>query len=155
MRKRLFLIFTVLAICIGLFLANAKNAYTEEAALVKIWAQKKGASKRMPMRTDPPTLNIEKDTIVIWMNGVAGKEIQIVFEDGKTCRDVTANTSLKQPGFFMDAKNCYVTSYLPYTSTSALQFPEAGNFGYIVVLEDGTVAAKGKIMVKDKIKESN
>jgi len=155
MRKGLFLIFTVLAICFGIFLANAEKAYTEEAALVKIWAQKESASKRMPMRADPSTLHIEKDTIVIWMNGVAGKEIQIVFEEGKTCRDVTANPSQKQPGFFMDAKNCYITSYLPYTSTSALQFPQTGDFGYIVTLEDGTVAAKGKIIVKDKIKESN
>jgi hypothetical protein len=146
MKKKLLLIFTILAVALGMLLANAGNNYAGDAEIVKIWATEEGDKKGM--HADPATLKIKKNTIVVWMNGVQGKEVQVVFEDGKTCRDVTANPNLKTPGFFMDSRNCYVTSFLPYASTSTLQFPEAGGFDYSVMTSDGTMSSKGKIIVE-------
>jgi len=146
MRKRLFLIVTVLAVGLGMLLANAGNTCAGDAEIVKIWASSEGGSKGI--RADPPVLTVKKNAIVVWMNGVQDKEVQIVFEEGKTCRDVTANPNLKHPGFFMDSKSCYVTSFLPYSSTSTLQFPKAGDFDYSVLTSDNTMSAKGKIVVK-------
>ncbi len=142
MKKGLFMIITVLAVGLGMLLTNAGNAFAGEAEIVKIWA-KHGA-----MKADPAVLTVKKNTIVVWMSGVEDKEIQIVFEDGKTCRDVTANPDLKRPNFFMDAKDCYVTSFVSYANTSTLQFPEAGNFDYKALTIDGTMTAKGKIIVR-------
>ncbi len=153
MRKRLFLFVAVLAVSLGMLLTNAVNIFAGEAAIVKIWAKTEGATKGI--RVDPLALTVEKNTIVVWMNGIQDKEVQIVFEEGKTCRDVTANPNLKEPGFFMDSRGCYVTSFLPYASTSTLQFPEVGSFDYMVMTSDGTMSGKGKILVKYKIKEHN
>lgn len=145
MKKILFLVFVFFAVAVGMMVANAGDTLAGEAEIVKIWAASEGDQKGI--HADPAVLNVKKNTIVVWMNGVANKEVQVVFEDGKTCRDVTANPNIKQPGFFMDSKSCYVTSFLPYASTSTLQFPEAGDFEYKVMSIDGTLSAKGKIVV--------
>jgi hypothetical protein len=142
MEKRLFFILTVLAVGLGMVMANAGNTLAGEAEIVKIWA-KDGA-----MHAEPANLNVKKNTVVVWMNGLVGKEIKIVFKEGKTCMDVTVNPDMKEPNFFMDAKGCYVTSFVPYTNTTSLQFPEAGNFDYVILTSDGTMSAKGKIFVK-------
>lgn len=150
MRKRLFLIGSVLAVGLGMLLSTAADIFAQEAAIVKIWAKTEGETKGI--RVDPSLLTIEKNTIVVWMNGVPDTEVQIVFQEGKTCRDITANPNLKQPGFFLDSKGCYSTTFLPYTETSTLQFPEVGSFDYKVVTADGTMSSKGIIVVKYKIK---
>jgi hypothetical protein len=62
-------------------------------------------------------------------------------------RDVTANPNEKSPDFFLDAKNCYLSTLMPYAETTALEFPEAGTFEYTVQSNDGTVKTKGKIIV--------
>jgi len=145
MRKSLFPFVVVFAVGLGMLLASTVDSFAQDAAIVKIWAKTEGKTKEI--RVDPVELTIEKNTIVVWMNGIQGKEVQLVFEEGKTCRDITANPNLKQPGFFLDSKGCYVTSFLPYATTSTLQFPQTGSFDYSVVTEDGTMSGKGKIIV--------
>ena len=142
MRKKLFLITTIVSVGLVMLLASAGNIFAQEAAIVKIWA------KDQTINIDPPLLKVKKNTIVLWMNGILNAEIQTVFEDGKRCMDVTVNPDLKHPGFYMDAKHCFVTSYVPYTATTSLQFPEAGSFEYTVVTMDGKMKAKGRIVVK-------
>lgn len=146
MTKRKILIASILSLGIVIFIANAENTFSQEASMVKIWGKKEGMSRGI--HADPLVLTVKKNTIVVWMNGVKDKELQIVFEEGKTCRDVTANPDLKQPGFFMDSKGCYVASFLPYLSTSALQFPETGEFDYRVLTKDDAMSTNGRIVVK-------
>ena len=98
---------------------------------------------------DPAITYIRKNTIVLWMNGFADKELQVVFREGKTCRDVTANPKLQAPGFFLNSKSCYVTSSLPYLGTSTLQFIELGEYAYAVQTEGGKLKVKGKIVVRE------
>jgi hypothetical protein len=133
----------------GMSLTNYNMAMAAEAQLVKI--QPVGdlnMDKLTGLYIDPRTLYIDKNTIVVWMNGVPKQEVQVVFQDGKACRDVTANPMGSKLGFKLDAKECYVTSFIPYADTSSLQFPESGTFYYFVQNADATIIAKGKIEVR-------
>ena len=128
---------------VGISVAPHNVAMAAEAQLVKI--QPVGEEGKVTgLYIDPQNLYVDKNTIVIWMNGVPEQEIQVVFEEGKACKDVTANPM----GFKLDASNCYVTSFVPYADTSSLQFPESGVFNYIVQTEGGKLRAKGKIEVR-------
>ena len=146
MIKRKILIASLLSLGIVIFIANAENTFSQEASMIKIWSKKEGMSRGI--HADPLVLTVKKNTIVVWLNGVKDEEIQISFEEGKTCRDVTADSNLKNPGFFMDSKGCYVASFLPYGSTSMLQFPETGEFDYRVLTKDDTMSTNGRIVVK-------
>jgi len=149
-RKRLStagIIFVGLAM--GMFLVSPTIAERAiDAHLVKIMPDQKGGGAK-GMYLNPEILNITKNNIVVWMNGIEATEVQVVFQEGKTCRDVTANPNLKVPGFFLDSRNCYVTSFIPYSSTTTLQFINVGSYDYEVMTEDGKLTAKGKIVVRD------
>ena len=92
---------------------------------------------------EPPILQIEKGTTVVWWND-AKAEIRIVFQDGKSCADVTEAPSQ----FSMDTKSCYVTTWLPFGSTSSLRFTESGVFEYSVEYSGRKKASKARIVVK-------
>lgn len=129
---------------------KADDAFSTSASLVNIYAT---AGDKAEMIVDPPTMYISKDTVVVWINGVAIKnrdsqEIQINFEDGKTCKDVSLSPDLK--GFGLDNKGCYVTSFIPYASTSSLKFTEVGTYSYTVATQDGKHKKDGKIIVVQK-----
>jgi len=128
-----------------LLFLNIGRGIAFEAKLVKIVPLAEGAG----FYVDPPTINIKMDTVVVWLNGVRDKELKVVFQEGKTCMDVTANPNPDQPGFYLDADSCYVTSFVPYAATTMLQFPKMGTFDYKVVTKDGQTQAKGSIIVTE------
>jgi hypothetical protein len=133
---------------LGIFFMNpAMAGQASDAQLVKIMPEMKG-DKVIGFTINPQVASIKKNTIVVWMNGISNQEVQLIFHEGKTCKDVTANPNLKMPGFFLDSKNCYSTSFLPYGTTSTLQFVDIGTYDYSVVTEDGKMSAKGKIIVQ-------
>jgi len=110
----------VLLMALGLSLLTPGIASAAEAKLIKI--QPVGEEKLVGFYLDPPTLQIERDTIVIWLSGVQAEDIQVIFMEGKTCKDVTAN-----PGAFkLNDQSCYVTSFMGFGETSSLQFMESG-----------------------------
>lgn len=138
--KKLNVLLTVLAF---LVLISPGHLLGADANIVKIF----NASGDKPvMMLDPPDLYISTNTVVIWMNGYEGVEVQVSFDDGKACQDVTVSPT--QLGFSM-SQNCYVTSYIPYAATSSLKFTEAGTFKYTVSTQDGKVTTAGKIVVRD------
>lgn len=141
--------FILASLFLATLVANPVAAQeSTEAKLVKIGPDYEGNSNKLKgFHLDPATLYIRKKTVVVWLNGVPVKEIQVVFNEGKTCRDVTANPNLKIPGFFLDSSNCYVTSFLPYLATTTLQFVDVGTYKYKVTTEDGKMTAEGKIIV--------
>jgi hypothetical protein len=120
---------------------NQNMAPAAEAQLIKI--QPVGDRNVTGLHIDPSNLSISKNTIVIWMNGVPDREVQVVFENGKICKDVTVNPMR----FKLDAKDCFVTTFIPFADTSSLQFPEAGTFNYTVQTEGAKLRSKGKIEV--------
>jgi hypothetical protein len=95
---------------------------------------------------DPATLQINKNAIVVWLSGVQGEDIQVVFMEGKTCKDVSA----KPKEFNMNSMGCYVSSFISYAGTSSLQFVESGTYHYYVATATGNIKAKGSIIVRGK-----
>jgi hypothetical protein len=133
----------------GMHLVSHGNAVAAEAKIVKIQPVEEGmGGKLIGLYIDPQTLHIEKNTIVIWMNGVPQQEVQVAFEEGKACKDVTANPIGFHPDLDKET-SCYVASYIPYAATSSLQFPQAGTFKYFVQTKEGKVKAKGEIIVRE------
>ncbi len=137
-----FWVFVICMVSIGLFL-DTKEAFSgTDAKLVKI--QPVGEGLIVGFYIDPPDLYVEKNTIVVWLSGVKDEDIQVVFMEGKTCKDVTAYP--KQ--FAMDNKDCYVASSISYGETSTLQFVEPGTYRYYVATMEGKIKAKGSIIVR-------
>lgn len=96
---------------------------------------------------DQPIIYVPVGSIVIWLNGVEDHEVKVSFQDGKACQDVVYSPKFK--GFSLDAKSCFVTTFMPYAATSSLKFTTPGTFEYDVLTEDGTMNTKGKIVVRD------
>ena len=115
----------------------------EDATVVLIY---KAAGDNSELRLNPPDLYVKKNTVVIWMNSVMGEEIQVVFRDGKACKDISFSP---EAAFNLDSKSCYVTSFLPYAATSSLKFMETGEFDYMVQNLSEKISGKGKIIVRD------
>ena len=144
--KGVLLVGTFFIVAVLVFLVDQGITQAADATLIQI--KPKGENKVTGFIVEPETVTVKKNAIIVWMSGVPEMEIQVVFNEGKTCRDVTVITDQQNPGFYMNAKNCYVTNFLSYCSTSTLQFPEAGSFEYVVVNEDGKLRAKGEIVVE-------
>jgi len=94
---------------------------------------------------EPNTMLIKGGTCVVWINFARVPGVQVVFEEGKACEDVTD----APVGFKLDAKNCYVTNFIDFAATSSLLFNEKGVFRYI--LKAGQEKVNGKIIVTDSI----
>ena len=92
---------------------------------------------------EPKTIQIPKGGCVVWVNWIRDPEVQIAFEEGKKCEDMTDAST----GFKMDARNCYVTSFVPLGGTSSLRFNEVGTFSYEITAGGGS-KEKGEIIVK-------
>jgi hypothetical protein len=125
-------------------LVSPPLSFATDAQVILIFKSK---GDNTELRLNTPDLYVKKGTIVIWMNSVVDEEIQVIFRDGKTCKDVSFSPAEK--GFSLDAKSCYVTSFIPYASTSSLQFTDAGSFDYSISNLSGKITGKGKIIVRE------
>ena len=134
--------FVLVALAV-LFLVAPNQLLAADASVIKIYKSSKEEGK---MVLDPPELYITSGTVVIWMNGFEGTELEVSFADGKACQDVTVSPA--QWGFKM-SKTCFVMSYIPYAATSSLKFTQAGTFKYTVTTMDGKTKTTGKIIVRD------
>ena len=95
------------------------------------------------IRIEPDITLISEGGVVIWNNWAKSSEVKIVFEEGKVCQDVTEASM----GFTLDAKQCYVTTWIPLGGTSSLRFTEKGKYPYVVEAAGG-VKSKGAIYVE-------
>lgn len=141
MKKRIYLYAGVLALLFAtvLVLPLHDTIHAQEAHFVGI------SSKGDPAKAiiiDPNSITISKGAVVAWVNW-AEDEVQIVFEEGKKCEDVTEGHTK----FKLDADNCFVTSYVRLGETSSLRFNVAGDFKYEVRTAGGD-KVKGEIVIK-------
>jgi hypothetical protein len=129
----------VVAMMIGLL--GLETVFAQECRLIKIH----GRSEHPSLAIEPETSFISKGDCVVWFNRVFTDEVQIIFDDGKKCLDVS-----KSPmGFSLDAQSCYVTSWMPFAGTSSLRFMEKGTYGYVVKTKSWKgIQAKGHIIVE-------
>ena len=141
-------IFTLLSMCMALFIVNPVSIWAEEKEgdkcfMVRI--QGKGpAAKDQVVNLTPQYLAVPAGSCIIFINWVRADEVMVSFEEGKTCANVTQAPS----GFGLSDKGCYVTDYLPMGKTSSLMFMEAGDFRYDIKLEGmAAPVAQGQITV--------
>ena len=130
-----------LLMAMSLLLITWKPTVAMEAQLITIQPVVK--DKIVGFYLAPVDLKVEKNTVVIWLNSVQGEDIQVIFMEGKTCRDVSGN----QKEFSLNSKNCYVTTFMSFGKTSSLQFIESGAYKYYVATETGNIKATGSIIV--------
>lgn len=135
-------LFTLLIV----FSTNSLSAgNSSDIKVIKIYKSK---TEKGDLVLDPPVIYVNKGTVIIWTNGIDGKEeVQVVFADGKRCKVVSFSPA--QNGFSLDAKACYATIFMPYASTSSLKFLDIGTFEYSVATQDEKKKVKGKIIVRD------
>jgi hypothetical protein len=131
-----------------LVLVDHEPIEAEESQLVRIFGGiSTGAGELMkPIRLEPPTMTVSKGAVVVWLNWARSAEcVQVSFEDGKKCDDVT-----DAPTGFEMADGCYVTSWITFGGTSSLRFNETGTYTYTVSAKTGGETRKetGKILVK-------
>ncbi len=134
-----------LVVSLSLLVMSERTSLGLEAEIIKIEPDPPPSKGKMAgISLDPKTTQINRNAIAIWVNGLTGEEVQVIFEDGKTCKDVTAN-----PQFFgLNARSCYVTSFIKPFGNASLQFPESGKFEYKVTTVDGKLESKGTIIVR-------
>jgi len=142
-KKRLLISFgvsCVVALMIGLLSWETISA--QECRLVRVH----GRSEHPSLTIEPQTSFISKGDCVVWFNRVFTDEIEIMFEEDKRCLDVTQNP---QGAFTLDAKSCFVSTWIPFASTSNLRFMEKGTYDYVVKAKNWKgIQAKGQIIVE-------
>jgi hypothetical protein len=149
MKKRVLTVTALLFVLSSmLVLVDHQPIDAEESQLVRIFGGiETGAGElKKPIRLEPPTMTISQGGVVVWLNWARTVEcVQVSFEDGKKCDDVTdAPTGFEMTG------GCYVTSWITFGGTSSLRFNEPGTFTYTVTAKTGGQERKetGKILVK-------
>ena len=131
-----------------LVLVDHQPIDAEESQLIRIFGGiSTGAGElKKPIRLEPPTMTISKGGVVVWLNWARSVEcVQVSFEDGKKCDDVT-----DAPTGFEMTSGCYVTSWITFGGTSSLRFNEPGTYVYTVMAKTGGEVRKetGKILVR-------
>jgi hypothetical protein len=136
---------TVFAVVLSLGFIVETPVLCTEAQLVKIEPVTAG-DKIVGIKLDPPKLTIAKQAVVIFLSGVPGSVVKVIFNDPVACEDVTADPKLMK--FYSQWKDCYTTTYLPFAEASSMQLKKAGALPYMVRTEDGKMTVKGEIVVK-------
>ena len=132
----------------ALVLVDNRPIDAEDSQLVRIFGGiETGAGElKKPIRLEPSTLTISEGGVVVWLNWARSVEcVQVSFEDGKKCDDVTdAPTGFEMTG------GCYVTSWITFGGTSSLRFNQPGEYTYTIMAKTGGQERKetGKILVK-------
>jgi hypothetical protein len=134
-----------IAFAFTIFVTNQAALDAESCRIVRLYGKPDASDSLTGLRIEPASLLVWKGDCVIWANWIAAQEVRIVFDDGKKCEDVTDGAT----GYKLDAKNCYVTSFVSPGGTSSLRFNELGTFKYEVVVGD-THKRKGEIVVKER-----
>jgi len=158
-KKLLFIAGLSLVVALTAFLVSKGTLDAQKCSIIRIHEEKGSAGTTV--RIEPESLQVSKDTCVIWINWVPKQEVSIVFrEDGKRCQDATA-----APMGFKMAENCFVTDFIPLGGTSSLKFNDEGTFKYEVevpgerkatgplALGHGEVKATGEIVVSAAMEE--
>lgn len=134
----------VLVLASMLLILQSANLWAMDASIIRIHKTNKAKGG---LFIQPPILYMTKGNVVIWMSWVQDEDIQIVFEDGKRCMDVSYSPNKND--FSLNVKSCYVHNYLSYASTTSLKFLDTGTFEYSVHTKNKKEKTTGKIIVRD------
>ena len=118
------------------------NAQFGTVRIVRIWWGTGAASETVVL--EPGTTRVSQGAVVAWWNK-GREEAKILFTSGKECESATAGPT----GFMLEAKDCYVASYIPSGGIASLKFDEVGTFEFEVSIKDNG-KAKGTVVVTAK-----
>ena len=115
------------------------NAQYGTVRIVRIWWGLGAPSETVVI--EPGTTRISQGAVVAWWNK-GREEAKIKFTQGKECETATAGPT----GFMLEAKDCYVASYIPSGGIASLKFDDVGTYEFEISIKDkGT--AKGTVVV--------
>ena len=149
MKKRVVIVTALLfVLSTALVLIDRAPVVAQEHQMVRILGGiETGASEmKKPIRLEPLTMTVSEGGVVVWLNWARSVEcVQVSFEDGKKCDDVT-----DAPTGFEMTSGCYVTSWITFGGTSSLRFNEPGTYTYTITAKTGGQERKqkGTIFVK-------
>ena len=92
----------------------------------------------------PPELTVEKNIIVIWLNLISEKEINIQFDNPEAMLSATKD----HMGFTLNDTGQFAAKYMPHIATASLRFIAPGTYTYTVTSQNSEKSAKGKIIVR-------
>jgi hypothetical protein len=124
----------------ALLFSFLSSSVAQQTRVIRL--QGSASNSQNGVRIEPDTMLISKGGVVIWNNWARSSDVKIIFQEGKVCQDVTSAPM----GFTLDAKQCYVTTWIPFGGTSSLRFTEKGNYHYVVEAAGGA-KSKGAIRV--------
>jgi plastocyanin len=138
MGKRLFIIFTVIAVGLGILFVNQPTVNAQESQIITIHDGEDSVT------IHPKTVTISKGTCVIWLNWSTTTDVNIAFEQGKVCKDVVEASM----DFKLDKESCFISNViLTKGGTASLVYEKEGSFDYAAKSKDGK-AVNGKIIVQ-------
>ena len=138
MGKNLFIIFTVIAVALGTLFFNQPAVNAEECQIITIHDGENSVTIR------PEAVTISKGTCVIWVNWSTKTDVNIMFEQGKVCKDVVEASM----NFKLDKENCFISNVIiTKGGTASLVYEKDGSFDYAAKPKEGEKAT-GKIIVQ-------
>ena len=138
MGKKLFSLFTLFAVGLGVLFVNQATVNAQECQIITIH------DREDSIVLHPETISISKGTCVIWINWSTASEISIMFEQGKVCKDVVQASM----NFKLDKENCFISNLiLSKGGTASLVYEKPGSFDYEAKTQKGKTV-KGKIVVQ-------
>jgi len=132
---------SLMMIAMAVSLAFPLAAMAEEGQIITILAS--GGDTTTGIEATPSELTIEPGIIVIWVNAIKGDEVNILFDDGKTTENATADPM----GFDLDKNGAYAAKYLPFLATTSLRFIKQGTYQYKVISQNKKFVAQGTLTV--------
>jgi hypothetical protein len=125
-----------------LFTADDKALAEEDGRIIKIESP---GDPKAGIVISPPELEIEKQMIVIWLNLIHGKEINILFDEPETVISATSDPM----GFTPEEGGGFSARYMPHIATASLRFTKSGTYSYTVTqTKSDPKTTTGKIIVR-------
>lgn len=138
MERKLFFVFVVIAVGLGILFVNHPTVDAQECQVITIHDGEDSVI------IHPSAVTIAKGTCVIWVNWSTTTEVNIMFEQGKVCKDVVEASM----DFKLDKENCFISNLiLKKGGTASLVYEKKGSFDYAAKPKEGGKTT-GKIIVQ-------
>jgi hypothetical protein len=146
MKKSILIALTILLTASGFFypfLPDQEALADEDGRIVKIESPSNKSGPEIVI--SPSELEIDKKIIVIWLNLIENKEINITFNDPEAVVSATSDPM----GFTPEDNGGFSARYMPHIATASLRFIKSGVFSYTVTYPtDHQKTSTGKIIVR-------
>jgi hypothetical protein len=148
MKKFILIALIILMAATGFFFyplltVDDKALAEEDGRIIKIESPENNPEAGMVV--SPSELEIDKQVIVIWLNLINGKEINIRFDKPEAVISATSDSM----GFTREDDGGFSARYMPHIATASLRFTKSGTYSYTVTFtKSDPKTFTGKIIVR-------